>query len=776
MTHSDFDKTRGFLAEESGAMTIYMLVLSILMFGILGLLIDSSRTYVAHTNMQDYIDDVALAAANELDGEPDAILRAEAIITSALLDKTSSVALNKSDNFTIRDWTFLTAPPPGDHSTLNEQSLAGLTTTSDADATHVLIRADTREVPWGLLNIINGRTDPTKAQTSFKINTWAAAYLVDDQYCTQPRLVFCQPENFDPNADLQIGSQIRLEKNRGGNFAPGQYGVVTNIPDDALGTCSGLSGADQMECLLAIDTPAGQCGPNSWSFTGDPQMPVTYQDETGASVTVQVDAIDVNQGINVRFGIFDPASGNYINSPAVSVDSNQITGKPYQCTGVISEASSETQGPPVDACLYNGTCGFISNPVTLAQLEEYWDKAHPNVPYPNGITTRYELYLYEITQGLVDPQNIGNGNGPRAACSPANASSQTKANRRVIEVAFVDCGALSSPSVVQTDIPATGFAEVFLSDPVESYDYFVATFDDLVTLNAQNEGNTEDDGTSGGTQIPMSGGDIASAITKQWDKQNQKDNTNNKKNKGYKKGKLKGKPNYYDPYAAQGMRVYALANQINSGKNNQKGFNRPMLFDTQNGNEGDPDLVSVDMGNVVIIDENADSNRPDDHVGGGMIIFQWDQPVQVGSVVFFDGEEVNKIRLYKDKIDLSNLRFWRNHKHLMDSGKIDGKDKGGHGKGDVVMTVPKIGDGAHRTFYIESNPIFQDAVDKDADLQGGIQTLIYDLDGSGAIDEIAFRTPDGTLTPNLYDDILVEVVDVLDQNDAQVVRYPLISN
>ncbi|MEM9145558.1 MAG: pilus assembly protein TadG-related protein [Pseudomonadota bacterium] len=62
-------------------MTIQVLILSILLFGTTGMVLDSGRVYQMHSKMQSFADQVALAAAAELDGEPDAIQRALRIQT-----------------------------------------------------------------------------------------------------------------------------------------------------------------------------------------------------------------------------------------------------------------------------------------------------------------------------------------------------------------------------------------------------------------------------------------------------------------------------------------------------------------------------------------------------------------------------------------------------------------------------------------------------------------------------------------------------------------------
>ncbi|MEM6479912.1 MAG: Hint domain-containing protein [Pseudomonadota bacterium] len=69
------------------------------------------------------------------------------------------------------------------------------------------------------------------------------------------------------------------------------------------------------------------------------------------------------------------------------------------------------------------------------------------------------------------------------------------------------------------------------------------------------------------------------------------------------------------------------------------GSDQAMIFDTANPTGGDTDLATNDLGNVLIISEDGDSNDPDDNAGGGKITFDFDFPVTDASVTLLDIEE-----------------------------------------------------------------------------------------------------------------------------------------
>jgi len=862
------ERRRGgaFASDERGAMTIYMLLMAVLLIGLLGLVVDSSRSFVAHSNMQNYVDDMVLAAANELDGQPDAIERAKAVITSSLLAKGTSVTMAEAETFALDSVFFLTGAPRSPTSSLSVDDFGDLVTTDPTLATHVLMTTAPQSVPWGALGVINLLQPPSTDLDAFTVQTWAAATLVQDQACTTPLLTACLPAGTDPTT-FRPGSQIQLTKNRDGDWQAGEYGIVSNIPDDDQGTCSAYTGVAQLECLLAIDTHMTECGSSTVDFEGDSTIATAVAAPDGNIITVRTDSVNVHAALNTRFGMFDPGSAGYETSEAVSIDTNHISGKPYDCSGDVQDISSETQALPRDECFAEGSCGFISDPVTAAELETYWERAHgtdlPETDWQgNPIETRYDAYLHEIAMGLVDPEGE-TALGPRAQCHATNGATATKANRRVFEIAFVDCTGMTAVS--QTDADVEAFAEVFLSEPAESTEYFVADFDHVIDV-------TPDDGVH--NPLAMSGGDAVTA----------------------KMG--------YDPYAAQGMRIHALADPngrntpdldytpcavgdfcavfnnsngfrldhksvdddavdflddlglddfellavdesngtnavfdaggigetsgtwtsdtpvqlvvfkaatgfavsvyeeprtsgewtiealglVNNGGNppdlsnlraysfsgsvpdsiissgRHKGYNWPMLFDTQEGWAEDPDLQSVEKGNVVIIPEHANPSAPDDHANGGMIIFQFDEPTQVGSVVFFDGEEShNKIKLYNEAIILEGVGSMTDPDQLDDLYEPD-----------LVLDVPVIGDHAHRTFDIDSHAAYLAAQADGRIERDGIRTLIYHLKGSGAIDEISFTN--STATQNRHDDVTVELLEVIDETDPRISAYPVITN
>ncbi len=704
-----------FAAAERGALSLFMLVMSILLFAILGLMIDAGRSYVAHTRMQDFVDDVAIAAANELDRRPDAIERARAVIAAELVDAGGGTA----EDFAVDRVWFLSGPPESADSRLERADFAHLVTDDPAAATHVLLTAEPRAVDWGLLSFLTLSKAPRGPGEAFSIETWAAATLVQDRDCVAPRLAVCLPVG-DDLARLAPGSQMRLVKHRGGRWEPAQYGLPSDLADDAAGSCAALSGAERLECLLAIDAPERACGPRTISFEGDPQETVTVEGRQVAR-----DTVAVHRAFNTRFGLF-PGEAAHLAIPGVSIDTNHIARRPFLCDGTVAEVSAETQGPPRAPCLADGSCGSVAPPVTRAELEAYWDKAHggplPADPEGRPLATRYAVYLHEIRERLLDPEG-GRATGPRAQCHPARAAEDTRANRRLFEIAMVDCA--GREGLRQTALRIERYYDVFLTEPVEWGEAFVADFDGVAAL--------ED-----GSARAMAAGDIPDPDAPEADR---------------------GSPARYAPYAAQGMHIAAVANTRRS-----QGRHMPMLFDSADWTGGDSDLAATDMGNVLIVSEDGDATDPDDNARGGMLIFNFDRPTRVESLVFLDGEERhNTIKLYAEPIDLSDRARYRS------PADVDAA----HAP-DLVLSAPVIGDGKHRTMHVAGHEAYRAAVADGRLPEEGVRALVYHMTGSGALDEIRFSNE---LTgANRRDEILVEIVREITSADPRIVEYPQLRN
>ncbi|SFR48576.1 cadherin-like domain-containing protein [Litoreibacter janthinus] len=124
----------------------------------------------------------------------------------------------------------------------------------------------------------------------------------------------------------------------------------------------------------------------------------------------------------------------------------------------------------------------------------------------------------------------------------------------------------------------------------------------------------------------------------------------------------------------------------------------PMVFDTDNPTGGDSDLHTNNLGNVLILSEDGDSNDPDDNAGGGKFIFEFDEPSDVVNFRALDVEEGGTVRLYNEA-------------------------------GQLIKTIqiPCTSNNGQVTVNVNTD---------------GVARMEVELCGSGAIDNICYVTPE----------------------------------
>lgn len=140
--------TRKFWADTAGIVTVQMVMFTVLLFGGVGLMMDFGRAYSAHSQMQGFIDQVALAAAEQLDGKSDSITRA----TSAAMAVSKSSAFTQQGAFQLHELIFMKDAPTAGNGDYSPSQAATHATTVPELARYVLARAVSSSVSAKLLN------------------------------------------------------------------------------------------------------------------------------------------------------------------------------------------------------------------------------------------------------------------------------------------------------------------------------------------------------------------------------------------------------------------------------------------------------------------------------------------------------------------------------------------------------------------------------------------------------------------------------------------------
>ncbi|SFC07888.1 TadE/TadG family type IV pilus assembly protein [Tropicimonas isoalkanivorans] len=432
-------------AEEGTILVFWAMCLGMFL-GIVALSFDLGRVGITQTELQAYADNVALAAAGELDGRDDSIIRARAAAATLITDWQSfgseGNVLAGSDDYTL---TFFRTLPDNDTDALTD------VTTDPRKAAYVRATATANTVDMTFAAAFAGLTG--HEDRDVVVNASAVAGFT--QYaCDITPLMFCLP-NADYTADAHIGDMILLRS--GGNGAawgPGDFGFLdpAKIKVDPNGPCAGLNGQKLDSCLMGAIGSITQC----FAQNG-------VDIEPGQKVGIE-DAM-----FNVRFDIFKATMNGAKNDPDYAPAPNVIKGIVPKngngaCIGNSEEASPDTVGLPRDTCFASGTCTRFGD--GNWSRTEYVAKNYGGVdPHPSA-TTRFAYYKAEIAaaeaRGAGSDILSGLSETGRPQCSNQMAAS---ANRRVVVAAGIDCTTYGIGGAAK-GVPVEEFFEIFLTEPV----------------------------------------------------------------------------------------------------------------------------------------------------------------------------------------------------------------------------------------------------------------------------------------------------------------------
>ncbi len=433
---------KALMSAEDGAILAIWGVSFAVLFGIVALSFDLGRIGITRTELQSFADQVALAAAGELDGKSDAITRATAAAENLISDRktfgSGSETLAGSGDFTL---TFLSDLPASD------TAATTATTTDPAQAAFVRVDVNPSTVGLTFGAAFNALTDT--AAPDIVARAYAIAGFT--QYaCDVTPLMFCLP-----STPLVPGMMINMRSGgNGASWGAGDFGFLdpSKFLVDTEGPCAGKNGVNLDACLIGAIGSITQC------FA---QRGVDI--EPGQKVGIE-DAI-----FNVRFDIYKAIMNGEKNDPDYAPAPNVIKGiipnsPGNQCIGNSEVISPNTLGLPRDTCLVGGTCGRFGDGDWAAGRVDYVNANYGGVDPHGSATTRYEYYLAEIAAAASPSAAIltGRAETGRPICSN-NQSNDPE--RRVVIAAAIDC--VANPiNGAETDVPVEDFYRLFLTEPV----------------------------------------------------------------------------------------------------------------------------------------------------------------------------------------------------------------------------------------------------------------------------------------------------------------------
>lgn len=455
---------KAYVRDLRASVTIFALVVFAFLMSFGGLIFDVGRIFNLHSQAQAYVDEAALTAAAELDGEAGAIQRAiRAAVGDAqagpIIDPGFRLTLSGDSGIGIQSLVFLEAiaddPAPNTRSPIAGDTVLctyesgavtcdGLTQAeADRRVNFVLVNATTETENFYLFPIMSAFVPGMRTEAS--VGPQALAGFTRE-ICNFPPMAICNPQE-DPGGgggfSVNPGQQILLQtQGASAGWAPGDFGFLDLTGVGANG-CSG-GGGDFLRCLLATVNPNTSC--------------------VSADVDLnpgQVTSADV--GFNVRFDLYDPPFQNDKNNanfpPAYNVTKGWVESGQCRLDKLDPPpVGAETVKLPRDPDV--GVANRIGSGPALADLQSYWATNHNGAALPAGITTRYEAYIEEVsTSQIPDKSGLGGEDG-----NPSCSLIPPVANRRNMIVAVINC-IEHSVSGSAKDVPVIVFLEMFLTEP-----------------------------------------------------------------------------------------------------------------------------------------------------------------------------------------------------------------------------------------------------------------------------------------------------------------------
>ncbi|RWP92396.1 MAG: hypothetical protein EOR11_03475 [Mesorhizobium sp.] len=474
---------RAFWNDQRGIAMILVAIMLPVIIGFSLLVIDMSRANSLHNDLQKGADAFALGTAAELDGRSDSIIRGDRALSTlvfntyrfgdkAVGDPPGAQALAAA-GVTRR---YLRSLPTNDSDPITSANVI----TDEVGEASVARFVEVTVTPVGFSAIFPA-TFVGSATNGFNIGAVSVAGF-KSAVCHFTPVFMCNPYELAPGgvtlqqaaADPNLRRRL-IELRKVGNGAaagPGNFGFLE--PPQGIG-----NGAQALAQTIATSNPIGCYGSdNVTTKTGQNAGPV-------------------QDAFNVRFGI--KTTGGHFNTPEYGPASNvrkgaiKTQGSANQCPSFnqLTFNSPGTKGLPRDAGQINSRLGDGN-----WDLNTYWSTNFGGAAKPASWATtkptRYEVYRYEISAGLVGTASTGGERGtPPSQCQ----NPVTTVDRRLIYGAILNCQALSALgndlSGHSENLPVQSFASFFLTEPVLSASDDASVMVELVDIAAGGQGTLD---------------------------------------------------------------------------------------------------------------------------------------------------------------------------------------------------------------------------------------------------------------------------------------------
>ena len=433
-------RIRSLKEDDRGGVLVLFAAMLAIFFGIVALSFDFGRLSATQSELQSFADNVALAAAGELDGRDDAIDRATTAAATLVADWQSYGEGSNTlgpDDYSLAFY----AVRPDDAGTVTP-------TTSGRAAGYVSVRVHPRTVSpifgaaFAALSGETTGTDQTEAYAVAGFTSYA---------CDITPMMFCAPGP-DFKAEDYIGASMQLRLSGGNSWGPGAFGFIDPSATmiDQAGVCAGETGSKLDMCLIAAVGNRTSCFATNGVDIATGQRVGNYE-----------------AALNVRFDIYRSSANSLRNNPLYPPAPNVLSGyeaESGQCFGQNPIPVDTKAGLPPDDCHALGLCSYWGDGDWSIGRAEYVLRNYSGVdPHPDA-QTRYDYYVAEL-------ERLENAKGQERRfledlISPQCSNRQPGGpERRVFVAAAIDC--VSNPvGGGASNVPVLEFVEVFMLAPV----------------------------------------------------------------------------------------------------------------------------------------------------------------------------------------------------------------------------------------------------------------------------------------------------------------------
>ncbi|ESY99034.1 pilus assembly protein TadG-related protein [Mesorhizobium sp. LNHC209A00] len=455
---------RAFWNDQRGVAMILVAIMIPVLIGFSLLAFDMSRATGLHQQLQKGIDGLALAAAAELDGRSDSITRADRAVTTLLANQTLYSELGAGHTLALADVTikYLTGIPASDETTLTSDGVdANGVNWASTDPKLVSLA----EVTINASGLAKGAgafatifpASLVGSKDTMDIRAQAVAGFVQS-ICETVPIFMCNPfETTDPSTSKTIQQAFASGDTYGREFrilkadndpGPGNFGLIDN-------------NLASLRDAIAVGS-AGTC----------------YQLDALTTKT-GVTLGQVNTGLNVRFDVLSSSLNKQDKNPQYRPASNVRKGAKSNTCNKYDPVTDGSALPLPDGNRYGVDKPGMSDKISAQTFwNAYWLANHktayttyvPANTNPTGDKTapasRYDVYKYEISSGSVADQS----NNPTKEVGTPQCYKGTGVSpdpdRRLLNMAVVDCLANASKINGHTQLKPDGYASVFINSPI----------------------------------------------------------------------------------------------------------------------------------------------------------------------------------------------------------------------------------------------------------------------------------------------------------------------